>query len=110
MSKQNAESRIALSGPLTLTQAEGLHPEMLAALKRGGDLVLACDAEAEADVAFLQILAAAQRSAAALGRTIRFEAPPAGPLAVALTSCGFHPPEGATSLSQVLTIQAESRV
>jgi cobalamin biosynthesis protein CobT len=56
------------------------------------------------DVAFIQILVAADRFASQRGKTIALASPPAGLLAETLRRCGFSAPKRPTAtLAEVLT-------
>jgi len=106
MSNHGPENRLTLRGPLTIAAGEVLHAELRAADARGLDIVVDWNPEAEVDVAFLQLLISAARSAARAGRTIALRAPPAGGLAAALNSAGFAPPPGAVALTDIFSLNA----
>ncbi len=109
MSKPGPENRLALRGPLTVAACEIIHAELGAADERGGDIVIETDPQAEVDVAFLQLLISAERSAARAGRRVALHAPPAGGLAAALKSAGFAPPPGAVALADIFSLNAGRR-
>jgi ABC-type transporter Mla MlaB component len=106
MTTSPPETRLHLRGPLTIGGGEALHAEFGEALRRNRDIIVEIDAEAEVDVAFLQLLLAAQRSAAASGRRIALQTPPSGGLATAIASCGFAPPAGAVSLDEIFSLES----
>jgi hypothetical protein len=103
MSTSPPETRLRLRGPFTIGSCETLHAEFGEALRRGGDIVVEIDSDAEADLSFLQLLIAAQRSAASSGGGITLQAPPTGGLAAALASCGFVSVPGATALEEIFS-------
>lgn len=106
MSNPGPENRIALRGPLTVAACEIIHAELVAAEQRGLDVIVDWEAEAEVDVAFLQLLISAERSASRAGRAIALGAPPCGGLASALRSAGFAPPPGAVALKDIFSLNA----
>lgn len=107
MSSPGPLNCVTLRGPLTVAASEVIHAELLAAEQRGHDFVVDCDPEAEVDVAFLQLLISAERSAARAGRKIALQAPPAGGLADALKSAGFSPPPGAVTLKDIFSLNTK---
>jgi ABC-type transporter Mla MlaB component len=106
MSNRGPENRLTLRGPLTVAACEVIHAEFVAADQRGLDIVVDWEADAEVDVAFLQLLISAERSAARAGRAIALGAPPSGALASALRSAGFAPPPGAVALKDIFSLNA----
>lgn len=96
---------LSLSGALTLARCEEHQADLRAALDKGEGVELVVSAQDEPDLAFVQLLVAAQRSAAARGQTFRFASPPTGPLAEALRSCGFRFAAGETSLDRIFAPQ-----
>ena len=106
MSNPGPENRVTLRGPLTVAAAEVIHAELVAADARGLDVVVDWEPAAEVDVAFLQLLISAERSAARAGRAIALHAPPSGGLAGALRSAGFAPSPGAVALKDIFSLNA----
>ena len=92
---------VNLAGPLTVAGCEGVKLEVAAALDEADLVELAVDPDAETDLTFLQLLIAAERTAAGRGKQVRLQAPPAGAFAQALAACGFAVAPGATSLGQI---------
>lgn len=80
-----------LSTPPRLTIAEigGFATLLRSALGAARSLTLATDQLAEADLTFVQLLVAAQRSAAAENRRLAVTAPEGGTLAHLLARCGI---------------------
>jgi len=106
MSNPSLENRVTLRGPLTVAACEAIQAELVAAEQRGLDIVVDWEPEAEVDVAFLQLLISAERSAARAGRAVALRAPPSGGLAAALASAGFAPPPGAVALKDIFSLNA----
>lgn len=106
MSNPGPVNRVTLRGPLTVAACEVVHAEFLAAQQRGLDVVIELDGDAEVDVAFLQLLISAERSAARAGRRMALHAPPSAGLASALKSAGFAPPPGAVALKDIFSLDA----
>jgi hypothetical protein len=106
MSSPGPLNCVTLRAPLTVAAGEVIHAELLAAEQRGLDVVVDCEPEAEVDVAFLQLLISAERSAARAGRKIALRAPPVGGLADALKSAGFAPSPGAVALKDIFSLNA----
>ena len=81
---------VGLDGPATVREA----PEIAETLKRGlaaGDRIeLSCDGLTEVDLAFIQIVLSARRSAVLAGKALHLSAPASGPLADALQSAGIQ--------------------
>ncbi len=78
---------------------------MMQALSDHASVILDCAGATEIDVAFVQILIAASRTAAKSNKRIELKRPPDGPLPEALRRCGFPPPPAtATSLAEVLSL------
>ena len=104
MTIDEAAVTLPLSGSLTTPRSDETRRAILEALRGGASLIIDCGEAAEVDVSFLQLLIAAQRSAALLKKHIAFKTPPAGALAAAMRACGISPPPGATALAQVLPL------
>lgn len=95
---------LSLTGSLTTPRAEAIHLEVLAALNGHSRVTVDCSSASEMDVAFIQILVAADRFASQRGKTIALASPPAGLLAETLRRCGFSAPKRPTAtLAEVLT-------
>ena len=96
---------LSLTGSLTTPQVEAIHSETLAAVRDHTDVAIDCSNASEMDVAFIQILVAAQRFAVRSGKRVGLAAPPAGLLADALKRCGFPlPKRPTTALADVLSL------
>jgi anti-anti-sigma regulatory factor len=90
---------------LTTPRAEAIHAEVLAVLSGHANVVMDCSGASEMDVAFIQILVAAERFAARAGKTVALASPPAGLLAETLRRCGFGAPKRPSSaLAEVLSL------
>ena len=96
---------LSLTGSLTTPRAEAIHSAALAALSDHPSVAIDCSNASEMDVAFVQILVAAQRFAARSGKSVGLAGPPAGLLAETLKRCGFPlPKRPATALADVLSL------
>ena len=104
MAETDSGNRLTLGGPLTVAACEQLHADLLSALSRPGDVRIELDPVSETDLSLLQILIAAERSAAAAGKRIALIAPPQGEFARALQSCGFQPAPDATGLKDIFAL------
>lgn len=80
---------VRLSGPLTIRRAAELRDTLLTSLTTYRQIVLSLDEDAEADIAFVQLVLAAQASARAAGKDIRLKSPSAGSLRDVLERGGF---------------------
>ncbi len=95
---------LSLTGSLTTPRAEAIHSEVLAALSGHSSVTVDCSNASDMDVAFIQILVAANRFASQRGKTVALASPPAGLLAETLRRCGFSAPKRPTSaLADVLS-------
>jgi anti-anti-sigma regulatory factor len=95
---------LSLTGSLTTPRAEAIRSEVLAALSGHPNVTVDCSNASEMDVAFIQILIAANRFASQSGKTIALASPPAGLLAETLRRCGFPKPKRPTSaLAEVMS-------
>jgi anti-anti-sigma regulatory factor len=95
---------LSLTGSLTTPRAEAIHAEVLAALSGHSCVSVDCSNASDMDVAFIQILIAANRFASQSGKTIALATPPAGLLAETLRRCGFSAPKRPTSaLNEILS-------
>lgn len=95
---------VKLSGAQTIREAEGTLLALRDALAAEQSVTLDCEAVEEADLAFLQLILAARKSARQAGKSLALTAPAAGALLAALDSAGIRPEgdyhfwfEGATS-------------
>ena len=96
---------LSLTGGLTTPRAEAIHAEVFAVVSGHSNIAIDCSNASEMDVAFIQILVAAQRFAVKSGKTVGLAAPPAGILAETLRRCGFPAPQRPTSaLADVLSL------
>lgn len=82
---------VRLSGAQTIREAEGALQTLRDALAAEQSIALDCDGVEEADLAFLQLVLAARKSARHAGKTLGMTAPAAGPLLAALDSAGIRP-------------------
>ena len=95
---------LSLTGSLTTPRAEAIHSEVLAALNGHSRVTVDCSSAIEMDVAFIQILVAANRFASQCGKAIALASPPAGLFAETLRRCGFPAPKRPTAaLAEVLS-------
>jgi anti-anti-sigma regulatory factor len=85
---------VSLVGDLGLRDAPQVRERLLAAVSAGGAVVVDARDLTGADLTILQLLAAAHKSAAALGRPIRLLAGPEGALRAALVRAGFVGADG----------------
>jgi hypothetical protein len=82
---------VRLSGAQTIREAEGTLQALRDALAAAPSVALDCDAVEEADLAFLQLILAARKSARQAGKNLNMTAPASGPLLAALDSAGIRP-------------------
>lgn len=80
--------KLELVGQLTIRRAPEIAQQMASALA-SGNLTLSVPPDSDVDVSFIQLLASAQKSAAASGRTLRLAGTPAGAFHEALSRGGF---------------------
>jgi len=80
---------VRLSGALTIRRVAELHETLRSALAAHHSIILDLDADAEADISFVQLVLAAQASIRSGGKEIRLKAPCAGPLRDVLERGGF---------------------
>ncbi len=80
---------IALGSDLTLREAPQILAQLQEALECDPPLLVDCSAVESADVGGLQLLVAAQKSAAARARPLRIRIPAGGAVAQALDSSGI---------------------
>ncbi len=97
----NERTAVKLSGSLTTPVGDEVHRTVLEALSGREQLTIDCSDVTEVDVSFLQILVAADVAAGRSHKTAALASPPQGVLADALRRCGFAPPPGATSLTEI---------
>lgn len=98
---------LSLTGSLTTPRAEAIHSEALAALSGHPNVAIDCSNASEMDVAFIQILVAANRFASKFGKTVALASPPVGILAETLRRCGFSSPKRPTTvLAEVLSLSS----
>ena len=95
---------LSLTGSLTTPRADAVHAEVFAVLSGHSSVTIDCSNASEMDVAFIQILVAANRFAAQSGKTVALASPPTGLLAETLNRCGFSPAKRPTAaLAEVLS-------
>ncbi len=80
---------LALTGRLTINEAETVRDALLNHMARCDTLTLDLGALEAVDVAGLQLLISARRSAERAGKTLRLAAAPGAALLEALTAAGF---------------------
>ena len=98
---------LSLTGSLTTPRAEAVHAEVFAVLSGHSNVAVDCSNASEMDVAFIQILIAANRFASQFRKTIALAAPPSGLLAETLIRCGFSlPKRQTTALAEVLSLSS----
>ncbi len=85
-------ARLALDGELTIRTIEAIHARLTDALAAGGDLLIDTTHATQVDIAFIQLVLAARRSAAAAGTSLTLAAPAGGALRDALARGGFLSP------------------
>lgn len=100
---------LALQGTLTISRVDELRVEILESIHAHPAVALDCAKAEEVDVAFLQLLIAANHTAEKLGKIVRFLAPPPPVLADAITRCGFPPVSPTTSLAQTFSLPIQAR-
>lgn len=103
------EVTLALRGALTISRVDELRAEILESIHAHPAVALDCAEAEEVDVAFLQLLIAANHTAEKLGKTIRFVAPPPSTLADVIARCGFPPVSATTSLAQTFSLPIQAR-
>ncbi len=91
MTQPAADRVLVLKGAQTIRQAAQTREAILAALADSGDILLDCAGVEEADLSLVQIILAAQRSAASRSTRLALSEPPAGALRQALARGGFAP-------------------
>jgi len=82
---------VRLSGAQTIREAEGTLQALRDALAADSSVALDCEGVEEVDLAFLQLVIAASKSARTAGGKLSLTAPAAGPLLAALDSAGIRP-------------------
>lgn len=85
---------VTLSGNHSLRTAATLRASLLQALEGSGPLAIDLSGIEEADIGTLQVLVAAERSARAAGRPIRFIAGPETAVGKLLVASGIRPVGG----------------
>jgi ABC-type transporter Mla MlaB component len=85
---------LALSGDLSLRAIGALHAELKQAVAEHPAIAIDTSAVESADVAGLQLLVAAARTAAAAGHTLTLNAAQGSPMARVLIAAGFFTPDG----------------
>lgn len=87
-----------IHGALGLRDAADLSGQLTEALARHPDVTVDAAALEDADVAILQVLVAAQKTADGTGRALRLHAPPGGVLPQLLARAGLTAPDGTPRL------------
>jgi ABC-type transporter Mla MlaB component len=85
---------VELTGALTIRSAAALRDQLQSALAAADTVTLDCIGVTSADIAALQLLVAAQKSAAADGKAVRLLAPAGTALNSLLRQAGFLDPDG----------------
>ena len=85
---------VTLSGSLGLKDVTRLRAELLAAFEAGGDVSVDCTGLTDADVAVVQLLVAAKKTANANGVALAVKAGATGVLGQLLVKTGFVSAEG----------------
>jgi anti-anti-sigma regulatory factor len=80
---------LTCGGALTLGSVDVHRAELLAALERGGDVVVDCSAATDVDLSFLQLLIAGRISAGRRGRSLNLNCSADSPVRSALVICGI---------------------
>ena len=105
MASSDSAFVLSLTGSLTTPRAEAIHAEVFAVLSGHSSVTIDCSNASEMDVAFIQILVAAERFASHSGKTVALASPPAGLLAETLRRCGFPKPKRpSAALADVLSL------
>jgi ABC-type transporter Mla MlaB component len=86
---------VALSGDLGIRNVAELLTQLRTALSEHRSITLDCSGLTGADIATVQMLVAARKTAAAEGRALQLRYPPGVPLAALLTQIGFLTTAGA---------------
>lgn len=89
-----SDRAIELSGSLGIRDAGATLEKLKAALATATSLTIDCSALTGADLSTVQLLAAAKRTAAAEGKTLRLMAPAGGVLNTLLQQSGILDPDG----------------
>ncbi len=85
---------VKLSGALNIRGAGALLDQLKSALAVADNTTLDCTGVTSADICAVQLLVAAEKSAAAEGKTLRLLAPPGTPLNSLLRQSGFLDADG----------------
>jgi ABC-type transporter Mla MlaB component len=88
MTAQTISEELKLVGQLTIRTVPEIASKVSDILARA-NLVLSIPADSEVDVSFIQLLASAQKSAEASGKSVTLSHPPAGALHDVLSRGGF---------------------
>ncbi|MDO8608639.1 MAG: STAS domain-containing protein [Phaeospirillum sp.] len=79
---------IDFSGAATIRHADEIAGRLKQALSSSDRIEVDCTAVTEVDIAFIQLILAARKTAEAAGKTLTLSAPAVGALLEALTICG----------------------
>jgi phospholipid transport system transporter-binding protein len=109
MTSEPIPNLLSFDGSLRASQSEALHQTILDALRSHASVVIDCSKADDMDVAFLQILIGAARTASAWRKDIRLASPPSDSLAETMRRCGFpEAAHGTTSLTDLFSLQAQA--
>ena len=81
---------LGFSGAATIREADEMAVRLKQALASSDRIEVDCSGVTEVDLAFLQLILAARKSAEAVGKQLCLSAPAGGVLLEALTVCGAH--------------------
>ena len=82
---------VSLTGAQTIREAADTAELLRDAVAKGEDLTLDCTGITEADLSFVQLVIAAQKSLAAKGHSVALSAPAQGALLAVLDKLGIGP-------------------
>lgn len=92
---------LALSGDLSLRSISGLHTQLIEAIDGHEAVFIGTEAVDSIDIAALQLLVSATKTAAARGRQVSLAAPDGGPVARALVAAGLFTPAGVPKVASL---------
>ena len=82
---------VAMPAALTIREAERIQSQLLQAVREQEKIVVDCGAATDIDLSFVQLILAARKSAAALGKTLTVIPPASGALQDILWRTGILP-------------------
>jgi ABC-type transporter Mla MlaB component len=100
---QSLPHPLALSGDLSLRSIAELHAKLTQAFAAHDAVAIGTDAVESIDVASVQLLVSATKTAAAQGRTLTVTAAANGPVARTLIAAGFFAADGSPKLPTLST-------